>query len=109
MTKKKATDPKANSRAVATNKRAFFNYEILDRYEAGLVLTGTEIKSIRAGKVDLRDGYAKPQNHELWLVNTYIAPYDSASVYNHDPRRSRKLLLHRDQIAVLASEVAEKG
>ena len=108
MAKKKASDPKTNSRALATNKRAFFNFEILDRYEAGLVLTGTEIKSIRAGKIDLRDGYARPQQGELWLVNTYIAPYDSASVYNHDPRRSRKLLLHREQIASLASQVAEK-
>ena len=108
MAKKKASDAKTNNRAVATNKRAFFNYEILDRYEAGLVLTGTEIKSIRAGKIDLRDGYARPQQNELWLVNTYIAPYDSASVYNHDPRRARKLLLHRDQITSLASQVAEK-
>ena len=108
MAKKKASDPKINNRAVATNKRAFFNYEILDRYEAGLVLTGTEIKSIRAGKVDLRDGYARRQNNELWLVNTYIAPYDPASANNHDPRRPRKLLLHHDQIADLASQVAEK-
>lgn len=108
MAKKKASDPKTNARAVATNRRAFFNYEILDRWEAGLVLTGTEIKSIRAGKVDLRDGYARPQNDELWLVNTYIAPYDPASVYNHDPRRPRKLLLHREQISSLASQVAEK-
>ena len=108
MANKKASDPKTNGRAVATNRRAFFNYEILDRWEAGLVLTGTEIKSIRAGKVDLRDGYARPQNDELWLVNTYIAPYDPASVYNHDPRRPRKLLLHREQISSLASQVAEK-
>ena len=108
MAKKQASKPKTNNRALATNKRAFFNFEILDRYEAGLVLTGTEIKSIRAGKIDLRDGYARPQNKELWLVNTYIAPYDSASVYNHDPRRPRKLLLHRDQIADLTSQVAEK-
>ncbi len=108
MAKKKVADPKPNSRAIATNRRAFFNYEILDRYEAGLVLTGTEIKSIRAGKIDLRDGYARPQNKELWLVNTYIAPYDPASVNNHDPRRPRKLLLHRGQIAELVSQVAEK-
>ena len=73
-----------------------------------MVLTGTEIKSVRAGKVDLSDGYARPQNGELWLVNTYIAPYDPASTYNHDPRRPRKLLLHRDEIAELASQVAEK-
>ena len=73
-----------------------------------MVLTGTEIKSIRAGKVDLSDGYARPQNDELWLVNTYIAPYDPASTLNHDPRRPRKLLLHRAQIAALAGMVAEK-
>ena len=108
MAKKNASDAKAKSRAVATNRRAFFNYEVLDRYEAGLVLTGTEIKSIRAGKVDLSDGYARPQNDELWLVNTYIAPYDPASTLNHDPRRPRKLLLHREQIAALAGMVAEK-
>ena len=108
MARKKVASPKSNGRAVATNRRAFFNYEILDRYEAGLVLTGTEIKSIRAGKIDLRDGYARPQNRELWLVNTYIAPYDPASINNHDPRRPRKLLLHRDEIAELASQVAEK-
>ncbi len=108
MAKKKASDGKPKSRAVTTNRRAFFNYEVLDRYEAGLVLTGTEIKSIRAGKVDLSDGYARPQDDELWLVNTYIAPYDPASAYNHDPRRPRKLLLHREQIASLAGQVAEK-
>ena len=108
MAKKKASAPKIDSRAIATNRRAFFNYEILDRYEAGLVLTGTEIKSVRAGKVDIRDAYARPQNGELWLVNGYIAPYDPASSSNHDPRRPRKLLLHRDEIASLASEVAEK-
>ena len=108
MAKKKAADTKPDSRAIATNRRAFFNYEILDRYEAGLVLTGTEIKSIRAGKVDIRDAYARPLRGELWLTNAYVAPYDPASVLNHDPRRPRKLLLHRDEIAVLASQVAEK-
>ena len=107
--KKKASDGKARSGAAATNRRAFFNYEILDRYEAGLVLTGTEIKSIRAGKVDLGDGYARPQNDELWLMNTYIAPYDPASTYNHDPKRPRKLLLHREQIEALAGRLRRSG
>ena len=88
MAKKKASDGKPKSRAIATNRRAFYNYEILDRYEAGLVLTGTEIKSLRAGKADLGDGYARPLNDELWLMNTYIAPYDPASTYNHGPRRA---------------------
>ena len=108
MAKKNESSPKSNNRAIATNRRAFFDYEILDRYEAGLVLTGTEIKSVRAGKVDIRDAYARPQNGEMWLVNGYIAPYDPASTLNHDPRRQRKLLLHRDEIAQLSSQVAEK-
>ena len=96
-------------RTAATNRRAFFDYEILERHEAGVVLTGTEIKSVRAGKVDLSDGYARVRNGEMWLHNTYIAPYDPASQFNHDPRRLRKLLLHRDEIRKLESDVAEKG
>ena len=106
--KKKASDTKTQDRPIASNRRAFYNYEILDRYEAGLVLKGTEIKSLRAGRADLRDGYARAQNGELWLVNTYIAPYDPASVNNHDPRRPRKLLMHREQIDKLKSLVGEK-
>ena len=106
--KKKDSGSKPQNRPIASNRRAFYNYEILDRFEAGLVLKGTEIKSLRAGRADLRDGYARPQGGELWLVNTYIAPYDPASVLNHDPRRPRKLLLHRDEIAALASQVGEK-
>ena len=113
MAKRQVSKTKAktgdNSRALASNRLAFFNYEILDRYEAGLVLTGTEIKSLRAGRVDLRDAYARVQNKEMWLVNAYIAPYASASFYNHDPRRSRKLLLHKDEIARLSGAAAEKG
>ena len=114
--KKSAKTAKNNSnngsgsiRTAATNRRAFFDYEILERHEAGIVLTGTEIKSVRAGKVDLGDGYARVRNGEMWLHNTYIAPYDPASQFNHDPRRLRKLLLHRDEISKLESDVAEKG
>ncbi|PKB73661.1 MAG: SsrA-binding protein [SAR202 cluster bacterium Io17-Chloro-G7] len=106
--KKKADGGKSNGGAVATNRRAFFDYEILDRREAGLVLTGTEIKSARAGKVDLREAYARPLNGELWLMNVHIATYDPANIYNHEPKRSRKLLLHKDEITHLAAEVAEK-
>ena len=114
MTNKKSAKTTKNgsadgNRTAATNRRAFFDYEILERFEAGIVLTGTEIKSIRAGKVDLGDGYARVREDELWLHNTYIAPYDPASQYNHEPRRLRKLLMHRDEIAKVASEVAEKG
>ena len=105
---KKADGNKSKGNAIASNRRAFFDYEILDRHEAGLVLTGTEIKSVRAGKVDLREAYARPLNGELWLMNAHIATYDPANIYNHEPKRSRKLLLHKTEIAHLASEVAEK-
>lgn len=98
-----------NNRTVAVNRQARFNYEILESYEAGLSLTGTEIKSIRAGRVDLREAYARPQNGELWLLNAHIALYDAGSIYNHDPRRPRKLLLHREEIRKLTDEVGQKG
>ena len=109
MAKKNTAASKDNRKILATNRRAFFDYEILDRYEAGLVLTGTEIKSMRSGRVDLRDAYARPQNGELWLSNLYIAPFDPAGSSNHDPRRPRKLLLHRDEIERLTGTAAEKG
>ena len=99
----------ANNRTIAVNRQARFNYEILDQYEAGLALTGTEIKSVRAGRVDLREAYARPQQGELWLLNAHIAQYDAGSIYNHDPRRPRKLLLHREEIRKLSEEVAQKG
>ena len=99
----------ANNRTIAVNRQAHFNYEILDRYEAGLALTGTEIKSVRAGRVDLREAYARPQQGELWLLNAHIAQYDAGSIYNHDPRRPRKLLLHREEIRKLSDETAQKG
>ena len=101
--------PESDFRAVASNRKAYFDYEILERVEAGISLTGTEIKSIRAGKIDLRDSYARVQGGEMWLHNTYIAPYDPASVNNHDPKRSRKLLLHRSEILRLSSSAAEQG
>ena len=99
----------ANNRTIAVNRQAHFNYEIVDRYEAGLALTGTEIKSVRAGRVDLREAYARPQQGELWLLNAHIAQYDAGSIYNHDPRRPRKLLLHREEIRKLSDETAQKG
>jgi SsrA-binding protein len=98
-----------DNRQVAVNRKALHDYEILDRVEAGLVLTGTEIKSIRAGKVDLRDAYARAVDGELWLHNVHIAPYDAASYLNHEPRRPRKILLHRGQINDLAAQTAQKG
>ncbi len=108
-TKKKTVTQGKGNRSIALNRKVLYNYEILERHEAGLVLTGSEIKSVRSGRVDLADGYARPENGELWLVNVHIAPYGAASTYNHEPRRSRKLLLHRAQIAELSSAVAQKG
>ena len=108
-TKKKAVASNSNDRTITVNRKAFHDYEILEKFEAGLMLTGTEIKSVRGGRVDLRDAYARSQDGELWLVNAHIAPYDPASRDNHDPRRPRKLLLHREEIAELIAAVAQKG
>lgn len=107
--KKAAGTSGGNNRQVAINRKALHDYEILDKVEAGLVLTGTEIKSLRAGKVDLRDAYARVQDGELWLHGAHIAPYDAGSYMNHEPRRPRKLLVHRSEIGDLAAQTAEKG
>ena len=96
-------------KTIAVNRKARFNYDILETVEAGLVLQGTEIKSIREGRANLSDGYARPQDGELWLANTHIAKYSSATGDNHDPTRPRKLLLHKDQIRYLSKQVEEKG
>jgi len=109
MPEKKSAARNKEDKAVAVNRQAFHDYQILERYEAGLVLTGTEIKSLRAGKVDLRSAYARPLDGELWLLNSHIAPYDPSGIFNHDPTRPRKLLLHREEIIKLTSEVAQKG
>ena len=98
-----------SGRTIATNRKARHDYEVLDTIEAGLVLKGTEIKAIRAGNVNLSDAYAKPEDGELWLVNAHISQYSAGNAANHDPIRSRKLLLHRDQITRLSRQVAEKG
>jgi SsrA-binding protein len=94
---------------VATNRKATHDYAIEDRFEAGLVLLGTEIKSLRAGQANLREGYVQVRGGELWLVNTHIAPYDPAGREGHDPLRPRKLLLHRKEIVKLLSRVQERG
>lgn len=96
-------------KVISNNRKARHDYHILDRYEAGIVLTGTEIKSIRSGQVSLRDGYAVVENDEAWLNNVHIAPYESGSHQNHEPRRRRKLLLHRREINRLAGRLREKG
>jgi SsrA-binding protein len=95
---------------VADNRQARFQYEILETYEVGVELKGTEVKSIRQGKVNLRDGYALIRNGEAWLHNVHISPHDTTNqVYNHDPRRTRKLLLHAGEIRKLVGQVEQKG
>jgi len=94
---------------IATNRRAKFQFFLYDRYEAGTVLRGSEIKSIRARQVSLNEAYIRVDGEEAWLVDAYIAPYEQASVYNHDPRRPRKLLLHRKEINKLWDQVRQKG
>jgi SsrA-binding protein len=98
-----------NSKTITVNRKAYHDYHILESLEAGIALTGTEIKSIRAGRVNIRDAYARPESGELWLVNAHIAAYQAASHFNHDPNRPRKLLLHRRQIDELAGMVSQKG
>ncbi len=98
-----------NIRVVASNRRARRNYTILDTYEAGLVLLGSEVKSLREGKMELKDSYAHVQRGEAWLVGAHIAPYDFAREGGHDPERQRKLLLHRREIDRIAGTLAEKG
>jgi SsrA-binding protein len=96
-------------KVMATNRKAYHDYHIGESIEAGIALTGTEIKSIRAGRVNLRDSYVRPEDGEMWLFNTNIARYDAGGLWGHDPNRPRKLLLHKDQIADLTSKIQEKG
>ena len=96
-------------KVLATNRRATRDYSIEDRYEAGLALKGTEIKSARAGRVNLGDGYVSSRDGELWLVNVHIGAYPPAGHHGHDPLRPRKLLLHRREINRLISRVQERG
>ncbi|MBS0016522.1 MAG: SsrA-binding protein SmpB [Arthrospira sp. SH-MAG29] len=92
------------------NRKARYLYEILDTYEAGIELKGTEVKSIRAGRSNLQDGYALVRDGEVWLINVHISPYENTSnFFNHDPRRTRKLLLHRKEINKLIGQVEQKG
>jgi len=94
---------------VAQNRKALHDYEVLQRVEAGLVLQGSEIKSIRSGRVSLREAYARPEGGELWLLSAHIAQYAAAGPFSHEPTRKRKLLLHRSQIRELSRAVLEQG
>jgi SsrA-binding protein len=96
-------------KVVTTNRRARHDYEILDEFEAGMVLTGSEVKSLRAGKADLKDSYAHVRDGEVFLVGSYIGPYTFARDGGHEPERTRKLLMHRQQIDRIAGSLAQKG
>ncbi|MCL0095524.1 SsrA-binding protein SmpB [Dehalococcoidia bacterium] len=97
------------SETITINRKVYHDYLIEDTIEAGLVLTGTEIKSIRLGRMNLRDSFARPEGGELWLVGAHIARYEQGGRYNHEPARPRKLLLHKDEILKLSLMVEKKG
>ncbi|MBP3037945.1 SsrA-binding protein SmpB [Bacillaceae bacterium Marseille-Q3522] len=101
--------PKGAGKVIAQNKKAYHDYFIEETYEAGIVLQGTEIKSIRAGKVNLKDAYARIQGGEIFIIGMHISPYEQGNRYNHDPLRERKLLLHNKEIAKLTGETKEVG
>lgn len=110
MSAKRAAKAKDRGEAtVTTNRRARFDFELIERFEAGMVLTGSEVKSLRAGNANLKDSYAVVEGGELLLVGAYIAPYPFARDGGHEPERTRKLLLHRREIETIASQTAEKG
>jgi len=96
-------------KVISVNRQAYHDYSVEETYETGIVLTGTEIKSIRAGKVNLRGAFARIKSSEIWLENSHIAVYDQGTYMNHDPLRNRKLLLHRRQINQLIGKVQTKG
>ena len=99
----------AQERVVASNRRARYDYEILETYEAGLVLRGTEVKSLREGNANFKDSYARVDGNEVWLVGCHISPYHHGTDANHDPERKRKLLLHRSEINRLIGKTLERG
>jgi SsrA-binding protein len=105
--------PKGSQRVVkkvvAENRKARFNYEIIDTYEAGLVLKGTEVKSLREGKANIAESYASDEDGEIWLINSYLPEYLQANRFNHEPKRPRKLLLHKKQINKLLGAVDREG
>jgi SsrA-binding protein len=100
---------KSQSRDVAVNRRAYHDYFVEERIEAGIALSGTEVKSLRAGRCHLRDGFVRIDAGEAWLENVHISPYERGGYANHDPLRRRKLLLHRSELSRLAGQVRQKG
>jgi SsrA-binding protein len=104
-----ATEKNPNTKTVAENRKARFSYEVLDTYEAGLVLTGTEVKSLREGKANIQESYASVEGGEIWLINSYLPEYLQGNRFNHAPRRRRKLLLKKREMARLAQGVEREG
>ncbi len=96
-------------KTVSTNRKAFHEYHIEEKFEAGIALTGTEVKSLREGKANLKESYAKITNGELFLVNAHISPYSCGNMFNHEPKRTRKLLMHKREIMRLMGKVRERG
>ena len=107
MNQVRKADP--NNKTVAENRKARFSYEVLDTVEAGLVLTGTEVKSLRGGHANIQEAYASLEGGEIWLINSYLPEYLQANRFNHEPRRKRKLLLHKKQIDRLFAGVNRDG
>ena len=101
--------PKSEGNVVAQNKKVRHDYSIVDTIEAGIVLTGTEIKSVRAARIQLKDGYAQIKNGEAWLINVHIAPFEQGNIWNQDPDRTRKLLLKKKQITKLQNDLKGTG
>lgn len=102
-------ETRPRERSYATNRRALYEYHVLETLEVGIALTGTEIKSVRAGRVNLREAYARVERAELWLYNAHISPYEAGNRYNHEPTRTRKLLAHTREIGRLAGRASESG
>lgn len=105
----KDTKPNTNGKTVAENRKARFSYEVMDTYEAGLALTGTEVKSLREGHANIQESYASAEDGEIWLINSYVPEYLQGNRFNHEPRRRRKLLLKKKEMAKLAQAVEREG
>ena len=107
--KAKEEDEKASSQPIADNRKAFHDYHILETFEAGIALLGTEVKGIREGQANLRDSFARVEGGEVWLFNVHINPYSHRGYVDHDPKRKRRLLLHKHEIRKLIGKTVEKG
>ena len=106
---KDSKKPDTNGKTVAENRKARFSYEVMDTYEAGLALTGTEVKSLREGHANIQESYASAEGGEIWLINSYLPEYLQGNRFNHEPRRRRKLLLKKKEMAKLAQAVEREG